>query len=113
MGDNYYWYPNKKPHCANCSCFDYERIHIGKSSYGWVFSLHVVGNLRTLEDWKEKLNSSGFIVDEYGNSIEVNVMLEIIEKRFYRAGAELRRHTGDHVKGHGDGTYDYIAGEFS
>ena len=38
MGTNYYWQESEP--CAACGR-GYEQVHVGKSSAGWCFSLHV------------------------------------------------------------------------
>jgi hypothetical protein len=131
MGTNYYHKRKGK-----------KKRHIGKSSGGWCFSLHVIPEkgIESLEDWKKKLEK-GKIVNEYGDTISLEEMLVIITERhwkrplgegpppfmyaswqqFFRQNhAEigpnnLLRHTvdGRHCVGQGDGTWDLIAGTFS
>ncbi len=117
--------------------------HIGKSSAGWCFSLHVdpSDGIFALHDIKH-LWFGKTIKDEYGSTISKKEMLAIITERswerrsaeemnkdpFYESwdefhsvnGSEdgpngLLRHKidGNHCIGHGDGTYDYLIGEFS
>lgn len=52
MGTNYYLHT--KPDCECCGR-GFEPLHIGKSSGGWCFSLHVMpeDNINTLDDWGE------------------------------------------------------------
>ena len=115
-------------------------MHIGKSSYGWCFSLHVgkwlndsddAPEAHTLEDWQALWNREGWvIVDEYQRTVTPEEMFSIITERggehtsigfdYHRNHAEpgpnnLVRHRidGRHCVGHGGGTYDYIPGEFS
>jgi len=38
LGTNYYWQESEP--CAACGR-GYEQVHVGKSSAGWCFSLHV------------------------------------------------------------------------
>jgi len=128
MGTNYYL---KTAPCECCGLYDERNtMHIGKSSYGWCFSLHVgkwLNDLKdgpeahNLEDWQALWNRDGWvIVDEERRTVTPQEMLSIITERsgehgYCRDGSELRRHDfdGKHCLGHGDGTYDYIAGEFS
>jgi len=71
MGMNYY--VEEKPACECCGC-KYEQIHIGKSSAGWCFSLHVIPEmgLNNLEDWVNFLKDKA-IVDEY-DDVEDNLL---------------------------------------
>jgi hypothetical protein len=135
MGTNYYYYHSKP--CRECGR-DFESMHIGKSSGGWVFSLHVEPDdpdfPQSLDDWKKRFFMSGTrIQDEYGKVITVPVMLSIIEDRswdtdklvdaqWYRENhAEpgpkgLARHkisAEGHCIAHGEGTWDLITGDFS
>jgi len=138
MGTNYYL---KTEMCECCGLHDESNtMHIGKSSYGWCFSLHVgkwLNDLEdgpeahNLEDWQALWNRDGWvIVDEERRTVTPEEMLSIITERsrptpptgfdYHRNSAEpgpnnLARHRidGNRCLGHGDGTYDYIAGEFS
>ena len=136
MGTNYY-------HISK----DAEKTHIGKSSCGWCFGLHVYpeteGGPLDFSDWVQKL-SDGWIVDEYGAEISFKEMIECIAGRshhidwtekhdwnkslwykneadFHKKNYSLRgpknliRHQilENHCIGHGDGTWDYLVGEFS
>ena len=135
MGTNYYLI-HKDDYCPHCG-HKKEPLHIGKSSYGWCFSLHVEPDHEdfphTLLDWQVLFsNKDCHIEDEYGDKLTVDEMMDEITKRShpnpnswddYRLednGAEpgpnnLVRHKvdGRHCIGHGDGTWDYITGEFS
>ena len=136
MGTNYYLHMNP---CQTCGRTD-ERLHIGKSSWGWCFGLHVTDEIPSLEAWTKKF-SDGVIKDEYGDAVTVEGMLDRIcnrrgsprmEKHWpmmgYASEADfhaknhsergpndlLRRQIdGRHCVGHGDGTWDYIQGDFS
>lgn len=72
MGTNYYHVVRGKP----------DR-HIGKSSGGWCFALHVYPEegINTLEDWTKRLVKSGKIRDENGTSVALDFMMERIEDR--------------------------------
>lgn len=88
MGTNYYW----EPVCPNCNqpLPDAERLHIGKSSAGWVFALHVYPekHIDDLPDWAEWFRK-GRIRNEYGDEIAPDRMLVEIACRSGRPGAEL------------------------
>lgn len=144
MGTNYYAILEEKEHdCPTCSRPGYMEIirwHIGKSSLGWCFSLHVGSPNephipRSLTEWKEVWSKSLRIVDEYGREITPDDMLRIVTQRqgieppvrekhldlgWYRSNHaqpgpnHLARHVLDtHCVGHGEGTWDLITGEFS
>ena len=138
MGTNFYLY--ETPPCLTCGhCADEPR-HIGKSSGGWCFALHVYpeDGIATLDDWK-RIWSGKTIKDEYGKLVTEEEMLNQITNRrskpmteqglgswydsvaewYSKNGAEpgpnnLARHRiGHYCVGHGEGTWDYIVGEFS
>ena len=97
MGTNYYWTPC--PSCPHCGR-PYEKVHIGKSSCGWVFALHVippdeVGNyaflpeagVMSLSDWWALWTRPGSkIADEYGRELTPKQMLSVITDRHEPAG---------------------------
>lgn len=122
MGTNYYWHPK-----------DGEKLHIGKSSHGWCFSLHVIPErgINDLRDWAKiwSVWYPGYISNEYGDYITRDSMYEIITKRSWdgvpaspefcaennctQGPRGLARHPlSDHCIGHGAGTWDLIVGEF-
>ncbi len=130
MGTNYYLQP---PACDKCGKAD-DSFHIGKSSAGWCFSLHVMPEhgIRSLEDWIhtwDVLCPTWKIVDEYGEEVTREQMLDRIRDRGrpdpigefnYDANhAEpgpnnlIRHRIGRYCIGHGEGTWDLIPGEFS
>lgn len=85
MGTNYYLYENDNI-CKHCGRYDEDTVlHIGKSSYGWCFSLHVIpeSNINSLDDWKKLFEQEDkyIIKNEYDEKISKEKMLEIIEKR--------------------------------
>lgn len=90
MGTNYYFKPAQTcDKCGNCN-YTY-RYHIGKSSGGWCFSLHVkqtlyiddaIIDINDFEDWKNVFfEQPGIIVDEYNTPISYRQMIKIIESR--------------------------------
>ncbi len=121
MGTNYYL------HKTACRCCGHkpEPIHIGKSSAGWCFMLHVIpGEIEGLSDWlRLMMEANTIIVDEYNAIISPEEMRKIIMERTpwstiidepcFDKKVRLLRSEGSHVKKHGSGTYDYIIGDFS
>lgn len=133
MGTNYYLYD--EPPCKECGR-PYEPKHIGKSSAGWCFSLHVIPEegINDLNDWQKLWGQEGVVIeDEYGRIVSVHEMQSEIRARgisdtpshegkrwLAENSAEngpngLVRHRidGKHCIGHGNGTWDLIIGEFS
>ena len=115
MGANYYWY--EKPACPTCGR-EFDGLHIGKSSFGWKFSLHIIPeeDINELADWKEKFRT-GHILNEYGDAVSTYKMIQIITKRKdYIAPSleKLKDHNHRYCRGPGkEGDYDLITGEFS
>lgn len=137
MGTNYYLHRNT---CGRCGRSD-EPMHIGKSSGGWVFSLHVIPeqNINDLPDWEREW-ANGVIKDEYGDTLTPETMRAVVVDRSWRNAAWdaqhwigyrdeadfhaqnyslrgpnglLRHRLGRHCVGHGEGTWDLMPGEFS
>ena len=133
MGTNYYWY-EKEP-CECCGREFGDGLHIGKSSAGWYFSLHIYpeDNINSLVDWAARfLQKGSHIVNEYNETITADKMIDIITERsclpLKKRSAEWYRENhahagfnglvahdvdGRHCVGNGDGTWDYIVGDFS
>jgi len=109
-------------------------LHIGKSSGGWCFSLHVIPcrGIHDLWDWFDTLlDPDRIIINEYHDPVEFSEMIRIITERgslrentwseedFKRNCAErgpnnLARHAlGNHCVKQGLGTWDCIEGYFS
>jgi len=137
MGTNYYLRQNTCPHCGRGD----EQIHIGKSSAGWCFSLQVFEPYEdwTLDRWIERFNEPGAkIYSEYEELTTVEDMIGTITNRGssgrsdgwwhgYKSAADFysqnhaepgpnnlcRHQIGHYCVGHGEGTYDYIPGDFS
>lgn len=128
MGTNYYLHIDCCPKCGRGS----EKLHIGKSSAGWCFSLrvHPSYGINTLDDWEALFtDESSRIVDEYGEPISTEALLDRIKKRswpLWSAENLERNHAtagpngcarhqidGRFCIGHGEGTWDYIDAEFS
>jgi len=117
MGTNFYLLRDCCEHCGRPA----ERIHIGKSSGGWMFGLHVKQyewetTPSNLEEWKELWSQPGNrILDEYGERLTPQEMFERITDRHWKGPGGLRRHEVDHhfCIAHGSGTWDLCVGEFS
>jgi hypothetical protein len=132
MGTNYYLF--EKPDCKCCGR-PFEPLHIGKSSGGWCFSLHVIPDYRIndLDDWRELWSKEGTIIrNEYDEAISVAEMEDIITNRSWakipsegdqwyrqnqakRGPNNLARHcvNGSNCIKNGAGTWDCITGDFS
>ena len=130
MGTNYFLRYNQCEHCGR-----YDEKHIGKSSAGWCFGLHVYPEERinTLNDWKILFSQpNAKIYNEYHELISVNDLLNNITKRksnpvtnddagwlnsnyAIKGPNNLVRHRIDSkfCIGHGKGTWDYLIGYFS
>lgn len=110
-------------------------LHIGKSSGGWCFSLRVypILGINTLDDWKSIFCDQHVLIeDEYGRFLTPAEMVNWIEGRSwaypgtYTEAFHAQNHSepgpngllrhkvdGVHCVGHGEGTYDYLVGDFS
>lgn len=92
MGTNYYAHINPCEHCGKAE----EKIHIGKSNYGWTFSFHsVAGVAESWREWQKVLQQKTTrIVDEYGETITFSRFKKIVEKRSHPGG--LMKHAEAH-----------------
>jgi len=109
----------------------HESFHIGKSSIGWCFSLHVIPEIgiHSFEGWVPILmNPERFIVDEYQKVISFMQLYSIIHDRkgennftseqlaanfaIQDASGLLRHEIGGNCIAHGPGTYDLMVGYF-
>jgi hypothetical protein len=92
VGTNYYLLKGGTSPCPTCGHAEPPiSEHIGKSSGGWCFSLHVgpfedgetgQGSYRDLEDWKAEWSKPGArIEDEYGRAVDPDEMYQIIADR--------------------------------
>jgi len=135
MGTNYYLVENdSEAVCSMCGKPNKEpwRYHIGKSSGGWCFALHVDAafGINSLDDLMPYFEDSRYrIEDEYGDVHSAAEMLLIITKRYWRdrqlseeflrrnhaiiGPNGLLRSISKYCAGHGEGTWDYHTGEFS
>jgi hypothetical protein len=130
MGTNYYLEREVCPQCHQPK----EKLHIGKSSMGWCFSLHIYPErgIKSLNNWRYFWRGrNNLIRDEYGGRVPKSIMLREItersrddllpdDKEFYeRNHAEngpdnlLRAKVdGTYCVAHGKGTWDCFIGEF-
>ena len=123
MGTNYYLKKESPSKCVTCKHDPDEKVlHIGKSSYGWCFSLHIIPEegINSLDDWKAAWGASGAkILNEYDEEVLPEDMLKIITTRgpgkWSPEGREPQRHDLDdwNCVGHGSGSWDLVRGEFS
>jgi hypothetical protein len=135
MGTNYYLIENvTAAACPTCGKQHKEpwRYHIGKSSAGWCFAIHVDEDegIQSLDDLLPKFIDKRYrIEDEYGEILTAVEMCQIIMARynskanftpeflaqnFAMVGTNnMLRATHQFCAGHGDGTWDYYTGEFS
>lgn len=83
MGTNYQWHP--KPACPTCGHENPDDVlHIGKSSSGWCFALHVIPEqgITELGHWIERFARPGsYITDEYGERVDPADMIRTIAAR--------------------------------
>jgi len=92
MGTNYFWH-SPATTCDMGHVHPGQRIHIGKSSAGWCFALHVYPKglelglifnvpILKLSDWRVLWEFDGsFIENEYGACVKPEEMLAIITDR--------------------------------
>ena len=111
-----------------------ETLHIGKSSWGWTFSLHVIPEkgLECWRDWEEVLVGSRRIYNEEGEDVSLEELRETVlhrarklsdedkarmEETARRYGYFLDRRTwlfrGNESNKGEDGDYSMMEGEFS
>lgn len=94
MGTNYYYIADE---CGSCGRYD--KIHIGKSSGGWPFSVHIIPekNLMCWQDWYDKIKFQGRIKDEYGADVTLKELDELVKmKRGYKDERYVLDHYRDH-----------------
>ena len=136
MGTNYFLHSQQ---CLHCGIEQKDKMHLGKSSPGWCFGLHVYPELE-LNDWFDIWSYISFCVeeqdyeikDEYGETILPEVFFAIVWDRHSKQSHDaewfcmnhaqpgpfgLARHLmdGEHCIGHGglNMPIDYMVGEFS
>ncbi len=133
MGTNYYLKTQPPcPHCFRPYGDEGRGLHIGKSSAGWVFGLHVypadereilpgIESIEDLPDWLPLFEKYG-VINEYGATCTPAYMIDVITERSHPNGLRRRtpgsapymtdRENGNCSK-HGAGTWDLCPYEFS
>ena len=81
MGTNFYLHSK-----LDCECCGrpFEPLHIGKSSSGWCFALHVIPHegINSLDDWRALWIAPGaYVRNEYGERVPLEDMEKIITQR--------------------------------
>jgi len=111
MGTNFYLHKEPCNHCERGE----SPLHIGKSSSGWVFSLHIIPErgINNLYDWIVVLLKPDLTIrDEYDRTVTFEELLKTITCRTHINGLNRHDHANNLVS-HGHGTWDCIKGEFS
>lgn len=134
MGTNYYAQTISDicQHCGRGN--ESEKLHIGKSSAGWCFSLHTIPELGILDlpDWQREWAKPGVIIlDEYDDVLSPEEMVQEITNRSWPHKSDrtaeylnannavegpnnlMRHRIGPYCVSHGAGTWDCLSGEFS
>lgn len=131
MGTNYYLSSEPCPHCGRRQPVR----HIGKSSAGWCFALHVYQDegIKDLADWDVLFSQEGAVISsDHGVTLTRDQMIAVITERKWERDAYwttekyrencaqrgpngLTRSIVDYVLciGHGEGTWDLCVGDFS
>ena len=70
MGTNYYAKVGK------------EKIHIGKSSYGWTFCFHATDTIKSYEEWIKFIENNDIkIIDEYFEEFDLMFFVKLVESK--------------------------------
>lgn len=136
MGTNYYFQQHHFEDTPN----PHPKLHIGKSSGGWCFQLHIIPELGLGDwvDWHDYIRRSydHHIADEHGEYVSIAELWYIVTQRRVKSRPQLSPALesdfliGSHAEwgpnnllrsrigaggciGHGSGTWDLIAGAFS
>ena len=95
LENGYVWNRRYYQNLEELNKYFFQRIHIGKSSYGWKFllciyelnnekykSFKLTNSIKSLDDWIELFNdNNNYILDEYDRKINKEEMIDIITKR--------------------------------
>jgi hypothetical protein len=115
MGTNYYLTKQNGEICPHCGrANSTERLHIGKSSAGWCFSLHVYPEkeIHDLADWLPLFESCA-IEDEYDKRVSPKEMIQAITNRSHPRGLSRSRVGQYGCVSNGPGTWDCLNTDFS
>lgn len=91
MGTNYYLVYNEKVtdtcHCCGHETTKQKELHLGESSGGWTFALHVYPE-QGIHTWADVLyeilqvtGKGGWIKHEYGTEVEIEMFVDIVTDR--------------------------------
>lgn len=134
MSTNYYLHA---PACPHCKTETEKPRHLGKSSAGWCFALHVYPE-KNLHNWQNIWNhidclsftADHEIKDEYGRIIDLAMFFgmvwdrkgnpeKLVDKEWLKNNHAIpgpfglaRHRLDDRCIGHGNGPFDYIIGDF-
>lgn len=117
MGTNYYSITRGFEQRSDLWDYRYtsDVLHIGKSSGGWCFALHVYPELgiNDLDDWVSIfVDPERVMIDENLEPVDLAKITSTITARAWKGG--LKRHqVGRHCVKQGAGTWDCIVGQFS
>jgi hypothetical protein len=75
MGTNYYY--TKFTRCKECGHITQEEVHIGKSSFGWMFHFQYE-TFTDPKNWKQELKGK-YITDEYHKEISYDEFIDLVE----------------------------------
>ena len=119
MGTNYYFHVQQEAVVINGqqellpNFKDSSTLHIGKSSCGWCFALHVIPDLdiNDLKDWETFImDNEGILKDEYDTKVSLDNLLQVITQRKQDS---LRHQPCNRYVKQGKGTWDCLCGNFS
>ena len=99
MGTNYYLKTDFCPCCGQPR----KKIHLGKSSYGYKFLFHKSKKICNFESFCELLKT-GIIENEYGEEIDKDFLLDLIESK----QTDKKHEDANHIQG-----YDFLEADFS
>ena len=78
MGTNYYVKRDPCPHCGRSD----DRLHIGKSSFGWTFTFQGTETIRSEADWRAELAKPDVIIqDEYDRPVTQEEFWLMVESK--------------------------------
>ena len=111
MGTNYYLHLDTCPTCKHAK----ERIHIGKSSWGWTFTFKAYLNewdtlrIGTAHDWRKR-TKEGIIVDEYGKEESYDDFWKMVDDKSKAEHNHAKEYPDGNfldAEGHSFSTYEF------